>query len=578
MNNRTDIQAAVEARLAKRYRAEGRFRMFGILAIMAAISVLILLIGSIASQSIPAFRVNELTLPVTLEAARVDPAGDGSEASLRRGSYNSLLQEALRAEFPEIEDRGQLRELFGLYTPLNSARLQNQVLANPGLVGQTIDFTFPISDDADLYLQGLTTASSEAAPGLVATPSGTSGEVRVFANSNVFSPIVADIRERLATQAEELEDRARRYENRAASAAGEEARISLTREAEQARTQSASLRSLAEPGSLSVDMSPELPSRLIRMNGGIVHIDRISDSGRTAEGRVLVALDNTEAGDDWTIWTLDTPQAERRITDAQIAWAETLRERGRVETGFNTYLFTNADSREPELAGVLGAVIGSALTMLVTMFLAVPIGVATAVYLEEFAPKNRLTGFIEVNINNLAAVPSIVFGLLGLAVFISLFGLPRSAPLVGGMVLALMTLPTVIISSRAALKAVPPSIREAALGVGASRLQTVVHHVLPLAAPGILTGSIIGLAQAMGETAPLLMIGMVAFVADAPSLSVGGLTEPATVMPVQIFLWSDGAERAFEPRTAAAILVLLALMIVFNAVAVFLRRRFERRW
>ena len=314
------------------------------------------------------------------------------------------------------------------------------------------------------------------------------------------------------------------------------------------------------------------------MNGGIVHIDRITDSGRTAEGRVLVALESTTPGDDWTIWTLDTPQAERRITDAQIAWAETLRERGRVETGFNTYLFTNADSREPELAGVLGAVIGSALTMLVTMFLAVPIGVATAVYLEEFAPKNRLTGFIEVNINNLAAVPSIVFGLLGLAVFISLFGLPRSAPLVGGMVLALMTLPTVIISSRAALKAVPPSIREAALGVGASRLQTVVHHVLPLAAPGILTGSIIGLAQAMGETAPLLMIGMVAFVADAPSLSVGGLTEPATVMPVQIFLWSDGAERAFEPRTAAAILVLLALMIVFNAVAVFLRRRFERRW
>jgi phosphate transport system permease protein len=208
----------------------------------------------------------------------------------------------------------------------------------------------------------------------------------------------------------------------------------------------------------------------------------------------------------------------------------------------------------------------------------VPIGVGTAIYLEEFAPKNRLTNFIEVNINNLAAVPSIVFGLLGLAIFINLFGLPRSAPLVGGMVLALMTLPTVIISSRAALRAVPPSIREAALGVGASRTQAVFHHVLPLAMPGILTGSIIGLAQALGETAPLLMIGMVAFIADPPTLGLSGFLEPSTVMPVQIYLWSGAAERAFEMRTAAAIITLLSLMIMFNAAAIYLRRRFERRW
>jgi len=208
----------------------------------------------------------------------------------------------------------------------------------------------------------------------------------------------------------------------------------------------------------------------------------------------------------------------------------------------------------------------------------VPIGVGAAIYLEEFAPKNRLTDFIEVNINNLASVPSIVFGLLGLAVFINLFGMPRSAPLVGGMVLALMTLPTVIISARAALKAVPPSIREAALGVGASRTQAVFHHVLPLAMPGILTGSIIGLAQALGETAPLLMIGMVAFIADPPTLGLSGFTEPATVMPVQIYIWSSSAERAFEARTAAAILALLTLLVSFNAVAIYLRRRFERRW
>jgi phosphate transport system permease protein len=578
MTDRADIRTMVQARLAKRYRAEGRFRIFGILAIVAAISVLALLIGSIASQSISAFRVNELTLSITLDADRIDPAGDRSEASLRRGAYNGLIQDALRAEFPSVENRADLRKLFSLYTPLNSARLQNRVLTNPSLIGQTIDFTFPISDDADRYLQGLTTTSQEMIPGGTATVSATTGEVRITADTDVFSSIVADIRATLIERADELENRASRYEARAAATVSAEAAAGLAREAEQARNEAVDIRELAAPTGASVNMSLDLPSRLVRINGGVVQIDRISDAGRTAEGRVLVRLDNTNASDDWAIWTLDVPQSVRRILDAQIVWAETLRERGRVVERFNTYLFTNADSREPELAGVLGAIIGTALTMLVTMFLAVPVGVATAVYLEEFAPKNRLTGFIEVNINNLAAVPSIVFGLLGLAVFISLFGMPRSAPLVGGMVLALMTLPTVIITSRAALKAVPPSIREAALGVGASRLQTVIHHVLPLAAPGILTGSIIGLAQAMGETAPLLMIGMVAFVADAPSLSMGGLTEPATVMPVQIFLWSDGAERAFEPRTAAAILILLALMIGFNAVAVFLRRRFERRW
>jgi phosphate transport system permease protein len=217
---------------------------------------------------------------------------------------------------------------------------------------------------------------------------------------------------------------------------------------------------------------------------------------------------------------------------------------------------------------------GTLFTMLVTLGLSFPIGVAAAVYLEEFAPKNRLTQIIEVNINNLAAVPSIVFGLLGLAVFINFFGLPRSAPLVGGMVLALMTLPTIIIASRAALKAVPPSIREAALGLGASRMQVVTHHVLPLAMPGILTGTIIGMAQALGETAPLLMIGMVAFIVDIP----GSITDPATVLPVQVYLWADSPERAFVARTSAAIMVLLAFLIMMNALAVILRKKFERRW
>ncbi|SDK40950.1 phosphate ABC transporter permease PstA [Microbulbifer yueqingensis] len=263
-----------------------------------------------------------------------------------------------------------------------------------------------------------------------------------------------------------------------------------------------------------------------------------------------------------------------RTSERMAGWVEQLAESGELKKRFNTTFFTNGDSREPEQAGIRAALVGSLLTLLVTLALSFPIGVAAAIYLEEFAPRNRWTDLIEVNINNLAAVPSIVFGLLGLAIFINFFELPRSAPLVGGLVLTLMTLPTIIISSRAALKSVPPSIREAAMGMGASRMQVVLHHVLPLAMPGMLTGAIIGMAQALGETAPLLMIGMVAFIVDVP----GGVTDPATVLPVQIFLWADSPERAFVEKTSAAIMVLLSVLIVMNASAVWLRKKLERRW
>ena len=251
-----------------------------------------------------------------------------------------------------------------------------------------------------------------------------------------------------------------------------------------------------------------------------------------------------------------------------------LKAKGIVESRFNWRFFTAGDSREPELAGIRGALVGSLLTLAVTLVLCLPIGVAGAIYLEEFAPKNRITEVIEVNINNLAAVPSIVFGLLGLAMFLNFFGLPRSAPLVGGLVLALLVLPTIIIASRAALKAVPPSIKEAALGVGASQQQAIFHHILPLAMPGIMTGTIIGMAHALGETAPLLMIGMVAFIVE-PATSI---VDAATVLPVQIYLWSDLPEIGFQARTAAAIMVLLAFLFVMNGTAILLRRRFERRW
>ncbi|RVU84537.1 phosphate ABC transporter permease PstA [Leucothrix sargassi] len=269
------------------------------------------------------------------------------------------------------------------------------------------------------------------------------------------------------------------------------------------------------------------------------------------------------------------PESDRRIKDYQLAWIDQLQEEGRLEKRFNTVLFTEADSREPEQAGIRGALMGSLYTMLITMLLAFPIGVAAATYLEEFAPQNnKWVDMIEININNLAAVPSIVFGLLGLAVYINFFGVPRSTPLVGGLVLTLMTLPTIIIASRASIKAVPPSMREAALGLGASKVQTVFQHVLPMAMPGILTGTIIGMAQALGETAPLLMIGMIAFVSDIPQ----SILDPSTVMPVQIYLWSDSPERAFTERTSAAIMILLAFLITMNLIAIMLRKRFEQRW
>lgn len=267
-------------------------------------------------------------------------------------------------------------------------------------------------------------------------------------------------------------------------------------------------------------------------------------------------------------------ESDRRLKDRQIEWIKVLQEKGMMEARFNKRFFTLGDSREPEIAGILGAMSGSLLTLLVCFSLSFPLGVLAAIYLEEFAPKNAISDLIEININNLAAVPSIVFGLLGLAIFLGAIGLPRSAPLVGGMVLALMTLPTIIIAARAALKAVPPSIREAALGLGASPMQGVFHHVLPSAMPGIMTGSIIGMAQALGETAPLLMIGMVAFIVDIPS----SIVDPATALPVQIFIWADSPERGFVEKTAAGILVLLAFLVIMNLGAILLRRKFERRW
>lgn len=316
-------------------------------------------------------------------------------------------------------------------------------------------------------------------------------------------------------------------------------------------------------GLLSVDMGFELRDQILE-NPGLLGTPKklwftaSDDIDLLLKGAVDLTLD----------------EGNRRISDQEASWVKGLTINDNTRKQFNTKFFTNGDSREPELAGIMSALMGTILTLAVCFVVSFPIAILAAIYLEEFAPKNRLSAFIEVNINNLAAVPSIVFGLLGLAMLLNVFGMPRSTPLVGGLVLSLMTLPTIIIAARASLRAVPPSIREAALGMGASPVQATFHHVAPLALPGILTGTIVGMAQALGETAPLLMIGMVAFIADVPS----SIVEPAAALPVQIFLWADASERAFVEKTSAAIIVLLVFLVLMNLLAIFLRKKFEKRF
>jgi phosphate transport system permease protein len=414
----------LRAGLKRRYAREGRFKLYGLLAIGVAVGFLLLLLGRIIEQGHTAFYTHTVTVPVYMDPARVD------RAYPQGTNFELLVAEQQLARMGIADDAAgtkaaAMRSLFSSELKFAAAaRIQD----NPGLIGQTVPISAPVSDDADLYFKH--------------------------------------------------------------------------------------------------------------------EISR------------------------------DTPADQRRLSDEQIDWLDRMKASGQVAAHFNTGLFTKGDSTEPELAGVLGAVVGSALMLLVTALIAIPLGVGAALYLEEFAPRGRITDLIEVNINNLAAVPSIIYGLLGLALFINWMHLPRASPLVGGLVLALMALPTIIIATRSSLKAVPPSIREAALAMGASKTQTVFQHTLPLAMPGVMTGAIISMAHALGETAPLLLIGMVSFIPGIPA-SFG---EPTGALPSLVYIWENASERAFHERTAAAILVLLTFMIVMNAAAIFLRRRFERRW
>jgi phosphate transport system permease protein len=417
-----------ETRIRRRYAAERRFRLYGILAIGFAVFMLGFLAITVVAQGYTAFWQTRIALDVVIDPAKVDPQNTRLPESLSQGDYQAVVRDSLRGLFPEVDSRAVRKALNDFLSNAAGDDVRDMVLANPALVGTTQRVEVLASDDIDMLAKG-------------------------------------------------------------------------------------------------------------RVNRSVA-------------------------------------EADRPIKDQQIGWYDKLDQEGHVVSSFNTGFFTTGDSREPEQAGVGGALMGSLLTILTAILLSLPISVAAAIYLEEFAPKNKITDIIEININNLAAVPSIVFGLLGLAVLLGFFGLPRGAPLVGGLVLSLMTLPTIIIATRAALKAVPPSIREAAYGVGASKQQVVMHHVLPLAMPGVMTGAIIGTARAMGESAAVLMIGMVAFIVDVPK----SITDPATVLPVQIFLWADSPERAFVERTSAGIMVMLVFLVLMNAGAVVIRRRFERRW
>ncbi len=425
--NKSSTIERVNENLAKRYRAEKRFRAYGIASIAFGLLCLVLLFTDIIGKGYSAFFQTQIALEINFDADFLGIDNPGDPQQLAAANFEGLVKKSLREQFPDVTNRRDKRSLYSLASSGSGYQLQQLLMSEPGLLGRAVEVWLLADDDIDTY-----------------------------------------------------------YKSR-------------------------------------------------------------KSSGEAFKGRV---------------------------NKNKLAWIETLIAEGKVRKTFNTTFFTHGDSREPETAGIRGAMMGSLFTLLVTLALSFPIGVAAAVYLEEYAPKNKWTELIEVNINNLAAVPSIIFGLLGLAIFINFFGLPRSVPLVGGLVLTLMTLPTIIISSRAAIKAVPPSIREAALGIGASQMQVVLHHVLPLAMPGMLTGTIIGMAQALGETAPLLMIGMVAFIVDIP----GGVVEPATALPIQIYLWADSPERAFVERTSAAIMVLLAFLIAMNTVAIWLRKRLERRW
>jgi phosphate transport system permease protein len=509
-------------RLRRRRAADARFRIYGIVAIGVALLALFMLLWSIAAKSFGAFTQHVVTCDIVLDAAAIAPPGQDTPAQIARNvdGFYGLLRDNLIQTFPEAgATRGARQEIGELVTRLAVLPVAEFTANNPASIGTRVRANVPISDELDMYLKGAVSPELGAVTGVIETLTPSPDGRFLARGKGAFASI-------LGARAAMDADRGANADRTVLITAGQSTARLFTADADTAT---------------------------LSLLTGTADAFR----GQRASARLIARA-----------------EAERTVSDQQIAWALALKADGRIKSVAHTGLLTAADSTYPELAGALAAIVGSLFTVLITAFIAIPVGVFASVYLEEFAPKNRITDLIEVNINNLAAVPSIVFGLLGAAVFLGFFGMPRSAPLVGGLVLALMTLPVVIIAARAALKAVPPSIRAGALAVGASKMQSVFHHVVPLAAPGIFTGSILGLARALGETAPLLLIGMVAFVNQVPRSPM----DESTALPVLIYSWANRAERAWEPMTAAIIIALLVMLVLMNAVVVILRRRFERRW
>jgi phosphate transport system permease protein len=594
--------AAADARLKARYRAEAIFRGLGLGALLLAGAFLTIFLFTIFREGIPAFFQNYLTLNVELKREDIDPNNTRDPQVIGRADYDAVIRNAVAAQFPNLTDRVARRALSNIVSSGSSVIVRRDVMANPDWIGTRRDIRVPLDDVTDLHMKGaFGSLSSSSGRGEIGI-SATTGTVQIVSGSNDFAPIVTAIKQQLVGVARRLRSDIAGKERLVtsieaqipaltsavqAAAAGREREeaerllVEASRSLDQARAergQVADRLAAIEARIAAVDsresLDRDLASYFVNANGGVIKLTAVT--GRTAEGEVVLPLQSTNAvqAGQWQIRSLSTPESSRKLGDRELVYVESLRERGMVNQSISREFFFGGASREAELAGVGVAIVGSLITLLITLGLSFPIGVAAAVYLEEFAPKNWVTEIIEVNINNLAAVPSIIFGLLGLAVFLNAFGMPRSAPVVGGLVLALMTLPIIIIAARAAIRAVPPSIKEAALGLGASHQQAVFQHVLPLAMPGILTGTILGMAHALGETAPLLMIGMVAFVVDFPK----GIADAATLLPVQIFMWADFPEVAFQQKTAAAIIVLLVFLICMNLLAIILRKRFERRW
>ena len=575
-------------RLKKRRAAETRLRLYGILAILLSGIALVALLYSVIGKAAGAMTEHYITLPVMLDGAEIDPDGTGDPKIIGKANFGGLTKDVLKDAFPTVKDRKAKRRLYDLVSSGAAFELRQLVLDNPGLIGTKIDFAFLASDVTDLYLKGSYGDLLPVDHAGNLTIVSDKKTVSVTSTANDFSAALAEVKRNLLNEAARVHGQAALQDNgvrvfteRLAAATDEETKAALraevdTRSAKRdaLNTEADALTARARSEGGVEKLSSRDRSVLLKVGSGWLQLTEVGLNTATGKPIVDSGAETEFFAADWSLFFTEGTAASRKVSDDQIVWLEQLRETGKIEQRFSSRFFTAGDSREPELAGIWSATVGSFWTMLVTFVLAFPIGVLTAIYLEEFAPRNRFTDIIEVNINNLAAVPSIIFGLLGLSVIIGFFGVPRSAPLAGGIVLALMTLPTIIIAARASIAAVPPSIREAAFGIGASQLQVAFHHVLPLSMPGILTGTIIGMARALGETAPLIMIGMVAFIVDVPQ----GITDSSSVLPVQVFRWADFPERAFEARTAAAICVLLAFLIAMNALAVFLRKRFERRW